>query len=277
LSEYWLGRAVGVLLAAGCFAAACAWTTTGSTVTAAASTAKAFSIVALGDSVPRGTNCRCTPYPPLTATGLSKTTGDKVIATNDSVGGYTTKNVLNQLNNNEDVINHVKKADVVEIEIGANDVAYSSTCGTSVDCYAPKVPTMRENLLSIVRRTQSLVSGHKHVLVLLDYWSVWLGGKYAANKGQAYVAAAEEMTDRVDSAIQSTASRTRSAYVDLRAAFKGPSYSYDETHYLSNDGDHPNAAGHQKIADATEAVIEKRVVVGVHRASRRPVPSAARP
>jgi acyl-CoA thioesterase I len=208
----------------------------------------------VGDSVPRGTNCSCAPYPPLTATGFSKTTGDKVTATNDSVVGYTTKNVLNQLNNNQDVIDHLKKADVVGIEIGANDVGYNSTCGTSVDCYAPKVPTMKANLLSIVRRTQSLVSEHKHVLVLLDYWSVWLGGKYAANKGQDYVAAAEEMTDRVDSAIQSTALKTGSAYVDLRAAFKGPSYSYDETRYLSNDGDHPNAAGHQKIESRRRAV-----------------------
>jgi len=259
MSEHWLGRAVATLLTAGCFAACCAWTTTGSTAAAATPAARIFSIVALGDSVPRGTNCSCKPYPPLTATGLSKTTGDKVTATNDSVAGYTTKNVLNQLNDNQNVINHVKKADVVEIEIGANDVAHNSTCGTSVDCYAPKVPTMKANLLSIVRRTQSLASGHKHVIVLIDYWSVWLGGKYATNKGPDYVAAAEEMTDRVDTAIQSTASKTRSAYVDLRAAFKGPSYSYDETHYLSNDGDHPNAAGHQKIADATEAVIEKRL------------------
>jgi lysophospholipase L1-like esterase len=255
LREHRLRRAVAVLVGTGCFAAGCA-STTGSTISSASPAAKTYSIVALGDSVPRGTNCKCTPYPPLTATGLSKTTGDKVTATNDSVAGYTTKNVVNQLNNNQAVINHVRTADIVEIEIGANDVAYNSKCGTSVECYAPKVPTMKKNLLSIVRRTQSLVSGHKHLLVLIDYWSVWLGGKYAANKGQAYVAAAEEMTDRVNSAIKSTASKTRSAYVDLRAAFKGPSYSYDETHYLSNDGDHPNAAGHQQIAAATQAVIE---------------------
>jgi acyl-CoA thioesterase-1 len=259
LSEHRLGRAVAVMVVAGCLAAGCASTTTESTTTAAAPAAKTYSIVALGDSVPRGTNCNCTPYPPLTATGLSTTTGDKVSATNDSVAGYTTKNVLKQLSTNGAVINHVEKAEVVEIEIGANDVAYNSTCGAAVDCYAPKVPTMKENLLSIVRRTQSLVSGHKHLLVLLDYWSVWLGGKYAANKGQAYLTAAEEMTDQVDAAIKSTASKTGSAYVDLRAAFKGPSYSYDETHYLSNDGDHPNAAGHERIATATQAVIEDTI------------------
>jgi hypothetical protein len=33
------------------------------------------------------------------------------------------------------------------------------------------------------------------------------------------------MTDRVDAVIKSTAAATGSAYVDLRAAFKGPDYA----------------------------------------------------
>jgi lysophospholipase L1-like esterase len=254
--EHRLGRAMTGLVAAGLLAAGCASVTNG------ARAAKSSSIVALGDSVPHGTNCSCTPYPPLTATDLSATTGKKVTATNDSVAGYTTNNVLKQLTSNEEVKAHMSNADVVEIEIGANDVAYNKTCGTKVDCYAPKVPTVKKNLLEIVDKANALLSGRKHLVVLLDYWSVWLGGKYAKAKGEAYVAAAEEMTDRIDAAIKSTASETKSAYVDLRAAFKGPSYSYDETHYLSSDGDHPNAAGHEKIATATDAVIEKRLGLG---------------
>jgi lysophospholipase L1-like esterase len=212
--------------------------------------------VALGDSVPRGTNCDCRPYPPLTADGLTESTGQTVAATNDSVAGYTTSNVLDQVTSESSVVDHLRSADAVEIEVGANDVAYSSSCGTAVDCYAPKIPTIEKNLAEIVKRVRDLTSGHKALIVLLDYWSVWLGGQYAAAHGDAYVAAAQEMTDRVNTVIKSTASKSGSAYVDLRAAFKGPDYTYDETHYLSNDGDHPNAAGHQQIAKATQAVIE---------------------
>jgi lysophospholipase L1-like esterase len=164
--------------------------------------------------------------------------------------------VLNQITSESNVIEHLRTADAVEIEVGANDVAYSSTCGTSVDCYAPKLPTIEKNLAAIVSRVHELTAGHKVLVVLLDYWSVWLGGQYAAAHGEAYVTAAEKMTEQVNALIKSTAASSGSAYVDLRAAFKGPNYAYDETHYLSNDGDHPNAAGHQQIATATQVVIE---------------------
>jgi len=217
---------------------------------------RTWSVVALGDSVPRGTGCDCTPYPPLTADGLMETSGQAVTATNDAVGGYTTEDVLRQLESKSDVIGHVRTADVVEVEVGANDVGYSKSCGTDAGCYAPRLPTIEKNLDAIVGRVRDLTSGHKALVVLLDYWSVWLGGQYAAAKGDAYVAAAAQVTDDVNSVIKSTAAKTGSAYVDLRAAFKGPDYAYDETHYLASDGDHPNAAGHEQIATATETVIE---------------------
>jgi acyl-CoA thioesterase I len=238
--------ALAGLIALCCAASACS----------SAKAPPALSIVALGDSVPAGTNCDCRPYPPLTADKLTAASGRTVAATNDAVPGYTTANVLDQLKSDAGVIDHVRAADVVEIEVGANDVPYTAECGTAVECYAPRIPAVEQNLDAIVRRVHEL-AGRDVLVVLLDYWSVWLGGKYAAAKGDAYVAAAEEVTDRVNAVIRSTATDTGSAYVDLRAAFKGPDYAYDETKYLSSDGDHPNAAGHEQIAGATEAVIEQ--------------------
>ncbi len=176
---------------------------------------------------------------------------------NDAVAGYATTNVLKQLNSDSTVIDQVRKADAVEINIGANDVPYNAkTCGTSIACYAPLVSPMRKNLASIVSRVRDLASGHKVIVVLLDYWSIWLGGTYARNKGHPYVSAARHMTAQVDAAIKSTADQTGSSYVSERRAFKGPSFGHIESHYLASDGEHPNAAGHQAIATATEAVIK---------------------
>jgi acyl-CoA thioesterase I len=258
------GSVAFAVVALVCLTAACA---TSSPESHTASTASASagqsaepgtrSILALGDSVPRGTNCHCTPYPPLSAEGLTASTGHSVQATNDSVAGATTSSVLQQVTSDEQVISHARTADVVEIEIGANDVAYSASCGTSVDCYSPGIATVEKNLAAIVARVRDLTSGHKAIVVLLDYWSVWLGGTYAAAKGEGYVHAATTVTGEVNTVIKSTATRTSSAYVDLRAAFKGPDYDYDESHYLSSDGEHPNAEGQQKIAQTTEAVIRK--------------------
>jgi lysophospholipase L1-like esterase len=204
-------------------------------------------VVALGDSVPRGNNCDCTPYPGLTANDY------EAAGANDSVSGATTSHVLAQLDSDEQVIANVRDASVVEIEVGANDVGYSSKCGTDVACYTAAIPTVEKNLTTIVDRVHALGDGY---VVLLDYWSVWLGGSYAAAHGDAYVKAASEVTADVAAVVKSVAAKTGSGYVDLRAAFKGPDYSYDETHYLSNDGDHPNAAGHRQIATAAETVID---------------------
>jgi hypothetical protein len=66
----------------------------------------------------------------LTASYLTASDRRQVKATNDAVGGFTSTDVVRQLRSDSDVISDVANADVVEIEIGANDVAYSGSCGT---------------------------------------------------------------------------------------------------------------------------------------------------
>lgn len=217
--------------------------------------AAAWSLVAVGDSVPRGTNCYCRPFPALTADDLSKTTGDAVRADNDAVAGATTASLLGQIRSDNPTITDMRAARMVEIEIGANDVSYTTACGTRVACYTPKLPGIRARLSAIVERSHRLRPGA--AVVLFDYWNVWLGGRYAAAKGPAYVRAADALTDAVNSIVRSVAAKTHSGYVDLRAAFKGPNYNYDETHFLASDGDHPNATGHRRIAAAARAVIQR--------------------
>ena len=234
-------------------------TTAPSTLTPAgvrAELAHAHAVTALGDSVPYGTACGCAPYPQLSGADIARIAGHRVTVSNDAVPGYTTANVVRQIDRDGRAISDVRASEVVLLEIGANDVSYSSACGTKVSCYDKELPEITSNLTTIVQRIRALRNGSDLTTMLLDYWSVWLGGQYAAAHGEDYVKTAEQVTDQVNDIIKSTAAETGSAYVDLRAAFKGPNYAYDETHYLSNDGDHPNAAGHQQIATAAEAVIE---------------------
>jgi lysophospholipase L1-like esterase len=252
----------GLVLLGGCAGTAASGTpsppsTSGSRTAPPTATphAGAWSVVALGDSVPAGAGCDCTPYPQLSASLLTVPEHHEVAATNDAVSGATSSDVLASVTSDPGVESHVAASDVVEVEVGANDVGFSSTCGTTVDCYAPTVPTIERNLTEIVTRVHALAQGHRVIVVLLDYWSVWLGGAYAEAQGQAYVDAATAMTDQVNAVIRRTANATGSAYVDLRAAFKGPDYSYDETHYLAPDGDHPNASGHEQIARALVDVV----------------------
>ena len=112
-------------------------------------------------------------------------------------------------------------------------------CGTSVECYAPLVSHVQKNLAAIVSRIDELTSGRKVLVVLLDYWSIWLGGTYARDRGHAYVSAARMMTAQVDTAIKTTATQSGSAYVSEREAFRGPSFGYIESHYLASTASTP--------------------------------------
>jgi len=221
-------------------------------------------IVALGDSVPSGAACGCTPYPQLSGSGLAALGVRGISVDNLAVGGYTTEDVVEQLTDDTQAINALKRSDLTEVEIGANDIGPSDACGTDADCYAPQVPQVEQNLRVIVQRVHQLTAGHKSLVVLLDYWNVWLGGRYAQARGQAYVAMADAVTNDVSNVIKAVAEQTGAAYVDLRAAFKGPDYTDDETALLADDGDHPNAAGHRLIASAVEHVVQAQL----HLASR---------
>ena len=201
----------------------------------------------LGDSVPRGSACRCAPFPALVASRLAALTGPPIVSYNDSAGGYVASSVLAQLQWNATVRAHVRAAQVVVVEVGANDVHYSSTCGNTLSCYTGRLPHVRSTLLQIVRTIHALTPGRRVAVVLLGYWNVWLDGRYAAARGAAYVRASDTLTSLTNANVRAVAQATGAAYGDLWLAFRGPT-SRDDTALLAADGDHPNAAGHAVIA-----------------------------
>ena len=221
----------------------------------------------LGDSVPYGTRCGCTPFPSLTASRLAALYGPKVIPYNDSYPGYRVDNVLAQLTRSAGVRARVRSAHVVVVEIGANDVGYSSACGTRAACYTARLPHLRTQLTRIVGTIRALAAGRRIGVVLLGYWNVWLDGKYAAARGTAYVRASVTVTQATNATIRSVAQSSGAAYADLWLAFRGTT-SRDDTALLATDGDHPDSAGHAVIAAAVVRVLRSAL-------SAVPYPSVA--
>ncbi len=223
-------------------------TTTTTTATPAHRLTRVSAVTVLGDSVPYGTACGCAPYPQLTADGVARATGHPVADFNDAEPGFRSTDVIQQLQSDAGTIADVEKADTVMIEIGANDVAFSATCGTNASCYESKLPQVAANITAITSRVRQLTAGRLVTLVLIDYWRVWLAGRYAQARGPAYVAADGALTRAFSRAIESIAQETGSVYIDLRTAFGGPNDDDDETSLLAHDGDHPDIEGHQRIA-----------------------------
>ena len=105
---------------------------------------------ALGDSVPHGTACDCTPYPQLVGADLARVAGHPVETSNHAVPGYQSGDVVAQLERDRKVIRSLRHSHAVTVEVGANDVAHSSACAANVVCYEQKLPQITSNLTAIV-------------------------------------------------------------------------------------------------------------------------------
>jgi len=49
------------------------------------------------------------------------------------------------------------------------DVAYSTRCGISVQCYIAAIPGVEQNMRTIVQHVPELTAGHLSLVVRLDY------------------------------------------------------------------------------------------------------------
>jgi len=219
--------------------------------------ARVTRLVALGDSVPAGGACGCTPFPQRVSGMLAARSGHGVVTDNDALGGLTTHRLLSQLRYSSGIRRDVAAASVVLVTVGANDIS-SPTCGLNTACYAPNVRRVGTLLDSVVQEITRLRGGRPTAIVLTGYWNVWRDGVVARRRGAAYVTASVALTRAVNAQIAAAAARNRVTYVDLWVPFRGTT-NRDDTALLAADGDHPNAAGHQVIAVAIARTLARRI------------------
>jgi lysophospholipase L1-like esterase len=227
---------------------------TPSSPTTVASPAAALRVVGLGDSVPAADTCGCDGYLEQLVPDLRDATGRPVGLRNDAVGGWTTQDVLADLTEGRSHDDLVSGADLVVVEIGANDFdlqrlsdASCAPAGTSA-CFRSTLAGLRSGLTEVVKRVRSLAPGAR--VALLGYWNVGVDGAVGRSRGSTYVTSSDDLTRAVNGVVESVASGTGATYVDAYTPLKGTAGTRDPTEDLLDDGDHPNATGHRRLADA---------------------------
>jgi lysophospholipase L1-like esterase len=201
-------------------------------------------VVTVGDSVPAGTACACTPFPDLYARLVGAT------SVNLASPGFTSVDVRGQLGTPQ-ASAAVHTASVVLVMAGANDFAAAFDSGGS---YPGPAGQVQRNVTAAVTAVHGLQP--RASVLVLGYWNVVEDGDVGRKDyGDDGVAEALTATTACNDALRRAAAATGATYVDTTGAFKGDSGDEDPTGLLAADGDHPDAAGHAAIAEAAYAAL----------------------
>jgi lysophospholipase L1-like esterase len=151
----------------------------------------------------------------------------------------------------------IAAADLVIVTIGANDfdtdsVASASCDGPGLDCFRSTLKQQKSQLEDAFSTIGALTDATVEVT---GYWNVFLDGDVAAARGADYVRNSIALTRAENAQIAAAAQRNGATYVDIFTPFKGASGANNDTSLLAADGDHPDAAGHRKIAKALESAL----------------------
>lgn len=223
-------------------------------------------VVGLGDSVPAGTACECTPFVQLVAAEAGRRSGRAVTVDNFAESGVGTADVVGQLRDPGTAAS-VAGADLVIITVGANDLDDGALDDGSLDGAgggpAPSLPVYQQalarqqsDLAALLDRVNALRADHQGgpggtggagQVVVTGYWNVFLDGPAAEQRGASYVSGSNDLTVADNALIAAQAAAHGDLYVDLYTPFKGTGHPVDAS-LLAPDGDHPSAAGHQLIA-----------------------------
>jgi lysophospholipase L1-like esterase len=210
-------------------------------------------VVGMGDSVTAGTACSCSTFVDRYAAMLHQHSGRAAAAVNLGQGGLTSVGLGSQLAS-PGVRTQLARATVVVLTIGANDLEsligrwQSQGCPTST-CIDPATAAMGSQLGGDLRQVRAETSPSARVLVT-TYWNVFEDGDVGEQDyGKAFHPWSDAVTKSANAQICSAAQAAGDTCVDLYTPFEGAG-ERNPTDLLADDGDHPNAQGHELIAEA---------------------------
>ncbi len=206
-------------------------------------------VLAFGDSVPTGKNCDCVAFPGLVADALQASRGHPVQLDNLGIDGSTAVELLQSLNDGDEQQREVARADLILVTTGANDLLPAQEDRLLAD----SDPNAEQALINDTGGVLRLVLARIRELnpsaqvLITTYWNVFRDGRAEPDPGE--LAWNDAMTRSFNAVLTGAAHDNGAQVVDLYRPFKGDG-SLDPTGLLADDGDHPNAAGHQVIAEA---------------------------
>jgi lysophospholipase L1-like esterase len=212
-----------------------------------------YRVVGMGDSVPAGRACDCATFVSLAARQLAEQKGMTPSVENLAASGLHSADLLHQIDDDA-VRDEIATADLVIIMVGANDfdpdILTTDQCRPLPDlpCYQQSFAQQRVNLTAALSQITTLTAPHGATVVTVGYWNVFLDGEVGRERGDAYVAASDALTQADNALIAEVSQANGATYVDGYTPFKGS--GTDITALLAPDGDHPNAAGHALLAKA---------------------------
>ncbi|OYO23481.1 hypothetical protein CGZ93_05945 [Enemella dayhoffiae] len=199
-------------------------------------------LVGLGDSVPAGTNC----VDPNFITLLGQRGGYQVV--NRAMGGATVADVYAELAD-PSLRADLAAATEVVLMIGANDLDAAMQPETAGEDPAEEVTEVRRQFARLLTEIHQQSNAH---IVLVGYWNVSTAGAVAETLPPEVRAADEAATRQLNQMLAELAAEHDASFVDPSEA-----YGADPTELLTDDGDHPNGAGHVALADATEPALRR--------------------
>lgn len=210
---------------------------------AAKKVAATTQIVALGDSLTRGTGDESgLGYVGNFRSRLVKDTKKEVYVYNNGVNGYKAANLLKDLRTKPDIRRMVQQADIIVLSIGGNDLFYTQSDEVKPDVIRKRIPAALENYQAIISIVTEL--NPKAKLLYVGLYNPFPDLANAKESAQVV----QEWNNRV----------TQVLYEHPKAIFVPTDdlFRIDGMKYISSDHFHPNQAGYKRIGERMADVLK---------------------
>lgn len=225
----------------------------GSASTSPSSSKPPLTLVVFGDSWPYGTHCGgCQPFPYRYAKGVHTATGREVAFVNLTTNGGTAASLLDDIKNTPPIRQSLKRADIVIIATGGNDLSpafdatHAGTCGGAdkLDCFRTVMDGLRTSFDGILTEIEGLRNGQPTAIRLVTQANEFLtdGGllyDFGPDFGKGPGVAITKMQRDVQCEV---AEKHHVKCVDIGLALNGPD--------LLKPTDTETSDGMQAVADA---------------------------